>query len=193
MCLFFMLFICGMVAVFAYGFSQGKPKLIVTGWDSDGMGCGLNKTTENYPALYWPKLPELPTNISAVSSSVNLTSINATAITAAFMKAFNNGVCVKECPKPSMTKIECKPTTAMLAEEGKSFKDCVWYPFGVDPAGVGAVVGSSDVPTVAFRYPTVQVGGFCMPDLSNVTNAASDQMGKLLTEMKTQFFSSEYG
>ena len=46
-----------MIAVFAFSFSLGEPRMIVRGWDSDGMGCGYNETTKDYPALYWSELP----------------------------------------------------------------------------------------------------------------------------------------
>lgn len=56
-CLFFVAFIFGMIAVFAFSFSLGEPRMIVRGWDSDGMGCGYNETTKDYPVLYWSELP----------------------------------------------------------------------------------------------------------------------------------------
>lgn len=73
-----------MAAAFGYAFVNGRPRLIVTGWDADRMGCGLNETTKDYPALYWPEIPSL--------SALNKTLAgDPTAI----FDTLKHGVCVK--------------------------------------------------------------------------------------------------
>lgn len=58
-CIFFIVFILGMGVVYAFSFKYGQPSLIVQSWDYDQNGCGLNDTTLNYPALYWPAIPDM--------------------------------------------------------------------------------------------------------------------------------------
>ena len=53
-CLVFIIFIAGMAAVTGYGMLYGNPQLLLTTFDGDGNGCGLNDTTKNYPYLYFP-------------------------------------------------------------------------------------------------------------------------------------------
>ena len=43
-----------MVGVFGYGLNYGKPALLLTLFDADLMGCGLNETVKDYPLLYYP-------------------------------------------------------------------------------------------------------------------------------------------
>jgi len=58
-CLLFILFLCGMVAIFVYGMMEGDPTRITIGWDGNSpqQGCGWNETTLDYPYLYWAKAP----------------------------------------------------------------------------------------------------------------------------------------
>ena len=56
-CLFFLVFLIGMGGCYAYGFLYGQPIKLITGWDGDRMGCGLNETTKDYPYLYWYEIP----------------------------------------------------------------------------------------------------------------------------------------
>jgi len=63
-CCLFLAFCVGMVGTACYGFIKGDPYLLLTTWDYDskiilnkfiqGNGCGYNKTTLDYPYLYWP-------------------------------------------------------------------------------------------------------------------------------------------
>ena len=69
----------------AYGFAKGNPKLLLTGWDADGNGCGYNETTKDYPYLYWPA-PNL--------KGVNMSSKNPSD----YMQIFKYSTCVKSCP-----------------------------------------------------------------------------------------------
>jgi hypothetical protein len=102
-CLFFIVFIFGMVAVYAYAFTKGRPALIVQGWDSDGLGCGLNTTTKDYPVLYWPEVPGIGSLNSTLSGNYS-----------AIFQTLNHGVCVKECPTKD-SKIECRVTARIAA------------------------------------------------------------------------------
>jgi len=57
-CMFFVLFICGMIACAIYGWVKGTPKILFLGWDSDQRGCGYSNSTKDYPYLYWPQAPD---------------------------------------------------------------------------------------------------------------------------------------
>jgi len=46
----------GLVGISGYGLSYGDPMLLLTTWDYDGNGCGYNKTTKDYPYLYYPSV-----------------------------------------------------------------------------------------------------------------------------------------
>jgi hypothetical protein len=133
-----------MVAAFAYAFVYGQPRLVMTSWDYDRMGCGLNETTKDYPALYWPELPGQST-LDEVKAG-NFTST---------LKLLKSGVCVKECPvSDKSVPIDCHPTTWMNTTNAKKYNGCDYYPAGVSTG-------------VTFRYATKQLGGFCLPDLGN--------------------------
>lgn len=103
-CLFFIIFVFGMVAVYAYAFTKGRPTLIVQGWDGDGLACGLNTTVKDYPVLYWPEVP----GIGSLNSTL---SGNYTAI----FSTLNRGICVKECPKKDSV-IQCRQTAWTAAK-----------------------------------------------------------------------------
>jgi len=45
-----------MAAVTGYGLLYGNPYLLLTTFDADGNGCGLNQTTKIYPYLYFPSI-----------------------------------------------------------------------------------------------------------------------------------------
>ena len=47
----------GFVAATIYGVSNGDPRKLLIGWDSDGNGCGYSEATKDYPALYWSEPP----------------------------------------------------------------------------------------------------------------------------------------
>jgi choline transporter-like protein 2/4/5 len=53
-CLVFIIFIAGMAAVTGYVMLYGNPQLLLSTFDGDGNGFGLNDTTKNYPYLYFP-------------------------------------------------------------------------------------------------------------------------------------------
>jgi len=45
-----------MVGIAGYGWTSGDPMLLITPFDPDGLGCGLNETTKDYPFLYFPMI-----------------------------------------------------------------------------------------------------------------------------------------
>jgi len=51
-----MIFLVGMVGCSGYGYLYGEPKLLMTMWDADSNGCGLNYTVADYPYLYFPMI-----------------------------------------------------------------------------------------------------------------------------------------
>jgi hypothetical protein len=115
-CIFFIVFCVGMMAAAVYGWSQGDPRTLLLGWDSDQRGCGFSAETENYPYLYFPKSP----NQDEVKKISDGDYSDA-------MKLLNNGVCVKECPSKDQTEeVECKSTKSM--DENYKFLNCVYYP-----------------------------------------------------------------
>jgi hypothetical protein len=96
-CIFFVLFMFGMAGCFAYAFIRGEPGKLITGWDADLMGCGVNETTKDYPYLYWYEIP---------GSSIldDLKGGNFTAM----VKILKHGTCVKQCPtNDTSIAIEC--------------------------------------------------------------------------------------
>jgi hypothetical protein len=123
--------------------------MIVRGWDSDGMGCGYNETTKDYPALYWAELPDqqVINNVLAGNFSSVLTILN-------------KGVCVKECPGVDKSvPVDCHPTSYMM-KNTKYYSGCNYYPGGVSSG-------------YTFRYATTQVGGFCMPAIDQLANSTA--------------------
>ena len=86
-CIFFFLFMGGMVAIFVFSFKFGRPMMNVQSWDNHRMGCGLNETTSEYPALYWPEMPG-----QSALDSIKVGNFSGV------MSVLNRGVCVKECP-----------------------------------------------------------------------------------------------
>jgi len=86
-CIFFLLFLAGMLVCAVYGWAKGTPKILFIGWDSDHRGCGYSNETLNYPYLYWPQYPD----------SNTITQVNAGNFTSA-LNLLKNGVCVKTCP-----------------------------------------------------------------------------------------------
>ena len=94
-CLVFIAFLVGMVGVSGYGLTYGDPYLLLTTWDYDGNGCGYNKTTKDYPYLYYPTIDYN----SALKAEPGLTSPK---------EILKYGVCVKECPSGDpKTAVEC--------------------------------------------------------------------------------------
>lgn len=114
-CLLFVAFIAGMAATAAYGFAKGDPKLLMTGWDADGRGCGYSEATKDYPYMYWPA-PNL--------DGVNFTSKNP----ADYMKIFKYSTCVKTCPSgDNTTKVECLQPLNFTIDKPGRFRECVYY------------------------------------------------------------------
>ena len=54
--LIFLALILAYCYCFWYGVRNGKPQLLVTPFDSDGFGCGLDKGYENTKFLYFWKV-----------------------------------------------------------------------------------------------------------------------------------------
>ena len=116
-CLIFVAFVVGMVATAAYGFAKGDPKLLMTGWDADGRGCGFSEATKDYPYLYWPA-PNLNFNTSSKDA-------------AEYMKIFKYSTCVKTCPSgDNSTKVDCLQPVKFSTEQPGNFYECVYYPAG---------------------------------------------------------------
>jgi hypothetical protein len=74
-CVFFLVFIAGMVATTVYGYKTGKVLKLVAPVDGDNRICGFDKGVEGYPNLYIAKM--------------DTTDVN---------KLFKSAVCVKKCP-----------------------------------------------------------------------------------------------
>ena len=55
-CLLFTVFLVVMVGIAGYGVTTGNPVLLITPFDKDGNGCGMNETTKEYPFLYFPTI-----------------------------------------------------------------------------------------------------------------------------------------
>lgn len=82
-CLLFVAFLIGMIAIGAYGLSEGNPNLVGRGYDFDGKMCGFDEGYEDYPYLYF-----------------------ATPITGLLTQT----VCVKECPT-AVGQVDCNTNT----------------------------------------------------------------------------------
>lgn len=61
-CLFFLIFLVGMVAAFVYGQMFGNPTLITIGWDGNvpSRGCGYTPDTDMFPESSMEGLPDYP-------------------------------------------------------------------------------------------------------------------------------------
>lgn len=197
-CLIFLVAIVGFIAASAYGWMNGDPSRLLIGWDSDGNGCGYSEATLDYPYLYWPSNPagELKDAIEALDIDKALDLLK-------------NGVCVKECPSADKTSVvDCKPTTALLADStfptsidvdggfpGKA--SCIQRvdasaleTFDID---IGTYIGDSDMSQAAidawsgpFRYDTKKMYGFCVPDL-DAESAASGLSDSAIKTFKKLF------
>lgn len=98
--IFFILFICGMIAASVYGWALGDPLKLVIGWDSDQNGCQYSAKTIDYPYLYWPEMPD----------KVMIQQIEDGNYKDA-LKLLNFGTCVKECPAKTSDQVNCFETT----------------------------------------------------------------------------------
>lgn len=56
-CLVFIAAIVGFVGASFYGWTNGNPRQLFIGWDSDRNGCGFTEGFEDYQYLYWPEPP----------------------------------------------------------------------------------------------------------------------------------------
>jgi hypothetical protein len=100
-CLIFLVAIVGFVGASYYGWSNGDPRQLLIGWDSNQNGCGFSDATIDYPFLYWPEPPS-----SKLKQAVEDLDIDAA------LELLNNGVCVKTCPTADQAlPVECKVTT----------------------------------------------------------------------------------
>lgn len=137
-CIFFVLFLAGMLVCAIYGWVLGEPKKLFLGWDSDQRGCGYSNQTLNYPYLYWPQYPD----------SNTIDQIKGGNYTAA-LKLLKNSVCVKECPTQDTTKgVKCLATSSMTSST--NYFQCQYYPLGTNLS--------------PFRYDTeLKLNTFCMP------------------------------
>ena len=99
-CVFFLIFIAGMVATTVYGYKTGKVLKLVAPVDGDFRICGFDKGVEDYPNLYIAKM--------------NTVDIN---------KLFRSAICVKSCPAKASEKIECAPTKEVGSCDSKIVED----------------------------------------------------------------------
>lgn len=146
-CLIFVAFIAGMVAVAGYGFLEGNPKLLLTTYDFDKNGCGMNETTKDFPYLYFPFVDlEAAQKVSPSAASIGDVLAFAT--------------CVKKCPGSSDSiPVECKAPSYMTQQPDK-FKDCAYYMGGV-------TLGKP------FRYETALFANkFCVPSSEALKDTA---------------------
>lgn len=165
-CLIFIAAIVGFCGASVYGWSNGDPKKLTIGWDSDKNGCGWSDKTKDYPYLYWPKSPA-NTLFEAIKDLDYDKAI----------ELLNEGVCVKECPKADpKTTVDCSPTAAISKDT--SFVGCVnqidaaymeKWGINVDNIYTDTFTGTADPTTGEMRYPfrynTKKLYGFCYPDL----------------------------
>jgi hypothetical protein len=83
-----------------------------------GNGCGYNQTTQSYPLLYFP----------APNMNVNYSSTNP----ADYLAILKYATCVKECPSSNKdTPVYCKQPANFNKWNPGYFKDCVYYPAGL--------------------------------------------------------------
>lgn len=143
---------------------NGNPLLLVSGWDSDGNGCGISEGFADYKYLYWPTYP-----------SKDLVKKVAAGDKEAITSLLKNGVCVSACPVNDDKPVDCKITKAL--KEGEMYWDnsdkptCTSWMTKDDLASfdinvqeylsASLSVGGERVP---FRYNTVPAGGFCVPN-----------------------------
>ena len=112
-CLIFLAFIVGMIGTSGYGYLHGDVQLLLTGWDSDGNGCGYDKVTKDYPFLYFPSIDATKLQEAAERSGTAFdkgedgTSINPSEV-------LKYTACVKSCPSEVLSEpVECYKTTDM--------------------------------------------------------------------------------
>jgi len=89
----------GMVGTGGYGYLYGDVWKLITPWDFDGNGCGLDKyPTKDYPYLYWPSIDA--TFLAEADPKFDVKSLN---------KLLAYSYCVKKCPSGDPTEpIVCK-------------------------------------------------------------------------------------
>tara|TARA_B110000285_G_C15108587_1_gene609598 strand:- start:1271 stop:1930 length:660 start_codon:yes stop_codon:yes gene_type:complete len=149
-----------LVAAGGYGLIHGKPELLLTPWDYDGLGCGYSAATVDYPYLYFPSV-----DVGAVQSAASNPS------SASVSDILKYGVCVKTCPLRT-GDVDCKQASFMKSTKGQeNYKACVWYPAGV-------------VSATPARYETAPLGRFCAP----AGKALEDEAVKLFKTQFNQYF-----
>jgi hypothetical protein len=136
---------------------------LITPFDSNGNGCGLNETTKEYPLLYFPSIDFK----AAQQASPSVKSV---------ADILKYATCVKKCPSADVsTPVECKPPTFMTSQSNY-YKDCVYYIGGVNQ-------------NKPLRYNTVAFGGrFCVPDVSS--QQLQDTAAKTFKETFEKYFGS---
>uniref|UniRef100_A0A7S3ISV9 Choline transporter-like protein n=1 Tax=Strombidium inclinatum TaxID=197538 RepID=A0A7S3ISV9_9SPIT len=148
-----------MVGTSGYGVLYGDPELLLTPWDADGNGCGYNKTTKDYPYLYFPSI-----NLTAAqeaNENMDLTSVT---------DILRFSMCVKECPTDNVDEVvQCRPPTFAL--DSATYQECVFY--------IGGTQYGKPL-----RYPTTKFANrFCVPDVG----AAIEGNSSIVVEFKAQF------
>ena len=115
-CLILAGFICAMVYIGRFGYLNGDYTLLLTTFDADGLGCGWNETTKDYPYVYWP-IVDLE---AAQSLDPEFTDI---------MNILGRSTCVKECPTAELADpVQCVEPDFMTSPEGREYYlDCMFY------------------------------------------------------------------
>lgn len=142
-----------MVGIAGYGVTTGDPMLLITPFDPDGYGCGLNETTKDYPLLYFPLIDFK----EAAKADPSIDSI---------AKVLKYATCVKSCPSADKsTPVLCRQPSFMT-KAPNNWKDCVYYVGGTDKGSAAA-----------FRYQTTAFAGrFCIPNID--AKSAADAAAK---------------
>jgi len=155
-CLIFIAFLVGMVGTGGYGYMYGDPNLLITMWDADGNGCGLNGTFVDYPYLYYPTIdPAAMQNASA--------DIDPKGAVSEMLKF---GVCVEECPLAD-GPVKCMAAKYM-SRQADFYQDCVFSPIEYKYGG-----------GYPFRYETELVGGkICAPSAKSLEGPAGEAIKK---------------
>ena len=134
-----------MVAVAGYGFIEGNPKLLLTTYDADGNGCGMNETTKEYPYLYFPII-DLEAAKSFQPTAADLSAVLGFA------------TCVKSCPDAATSQPVVCSAPKFMTDNTKQFKNCEYY------------IGETEFGQ-PFRYETTLFASkFCVPSSEALKN-----------------------
>jgi hypothetical protein len=160
-----------MCGLSVYGYLNGDPMLLLTTWDYDGNGCGYNKTTMDYPYLYF------------VAPDVS----NLTTLSTDPLKAFSYTACVKTCPK-DQAAVFCKEPSFFTGNI--KFKNCEYFPAAYQMGNGDIIYGPSlkydSQLSNKFEFNLFLVlDKYCIPDAASLKSIANAS----LTTFKDTFLS----